>query len=128
MPVADIAQQLKEAGRRDVRAAPALDRLNQNRADFVFAQRGGQTLLEPGQVGPSTGERDEAGELADLSAKRRAELAAPRGVERAVAKTMISVFERNDAGSTGGQMRRLERGLNCLKAGVAEDRFTGTPG
>ena len=126
--VANFAEQFQEADRRDVRAATTLNWLDQNRANFVFATLGGQALLEFGQVGPNARERDEAGEPADLAAERRAEIAAPSGVERAVTEAVVGVFERDHARTAGGEMGGLERGLDRLEAGVAKDRFAGALG
>ena len=50
-----------------------------------------------------------------------------RGVERAVAKTVIGAFKGNHARLARRQHRRLERRLDRLKAGVAEDRLPCRP-
>ena len=79
--VADFPEQLEEAGRRDVRAATALNRLDQNGADFLSAAFGVELFFQLGQVGLRFRERHEAGELAKLPAERRTKFAAPGCIE-----------------------------------------------
>ena len=63
--------------------------------------------------------------LAKLRTERAAEEIAMRGVERAVAESMIRAFERNDPAFAGGKHGGFERGFNGFKAGVAENDFAG---
>ena len=69
------------------------------------------------------GKRHEYLELAKLRAKRPAKMFAMRGVERAVAESVIRAFKRDDAAFAGGEHRRLERGFDGFKTGVAENGF-----
>ena len=71
----------------------------------------------------SARERHEARKPADLPAERRAEIAAPSGVESAVTEAVIGVLKRDDTRAAGGKMGGLERGLDRLEAGAAKDRF-----
>jgi len=62
-------------------------------------------------------------ELTKLRTERATKVFAMRRVERPIAKTVISALERDDAAFARGQHGGLERGLDCFKAGVAEDGF-----
>ena len=55
--------------------------------------------------------------------ERAAEKIAMRGVERAVAEPVIRAGEGDDPVLAGGQHRRLERGFDGFKTGVAENGF-----
>ncbi len=63
-------------------------------------------------------------ELAELRAKRAAEMFAVRGVECAIAEPVISAFKRDDVAFAGGECCRLERGFDGFKTGVGENSFT----
>ena len=72
-------------------------------------------------------ERHEMRKLAELRAERAAEMFAMRRVQRTIAESMIGACKRNDAGLSGRKQRRLERGLDGFKTGVAENRFGVKP-
>ena len=59
-------------------------------------------------------------EPAKLRAKMGTEMRPMRRVQRAVAESVISPFERNDTAFARGQHRCLERRLDRFKTGVAE--------
>ena len=81
--------------------------------------------FDGGEVGGPRRKWDEAREFAELRLERLAEIFAVRGVERAVAQPVIRAGEGDHAVPAGGQQRGLERGLNGLEAGVAENRPSG---
>ena len=66
-------------------------------------------------------ERSEMREAAKLLAKRRAEMFAMRGVQRAVTQSMIRAFKRDDAPFAGRQHCRLQRGFHRFKTRIAEN-------
>ena len=55
--------------------------------------------------------------------KRRAKMFAMRGVQRAVAKSVIRAFKSDDARLAGGEHGGFQRGFHRFKAGVAENGF-----
>src|SRR5204863_7569792 len=124
----------------------ALKRFDEDGADFLAAEQRAEAgfdhpegrvtrvpLLTPTRklrdsCNPSLRDRwkrDEMSELAKLRAKRRAEMFAVRGVERAVAQPVIGARKRDDTAFARGEYRRLERRLDRLEAGIAEDRLAG---
>ena len=84
---------------------------------------GDQSLLT--SAATKSWKRNEVSELAELAGKRPAKMRAMRRVERAVAQPVIRALKRDDARFAGRQHRRLQRGLDRLEAGVAEDCFAG---
>ena len=138
------AQQRQKPRRRNVDAAAHLNRLDQHRAnpfapekaphvgfDWLQSRRGVSPglccsgALKPGQARRLAyfGKRHKVAELAKLAAERRPEMRAVGGIERAIAKAVISAFKGNHARLARRQQRRLERRLHRLEARVAEDRL-----
>ena len=124
--VAQFAEQRQKFRRRNVDAAARLNRFDQHRADPFAAEKladfefDGRARVRTVSV---TWKRHEMPELAQLRAKWAAKMFAMRGVERAVAESVIRALKRDDAGFAGGEHRGLERGLHGFKTGIAENRF-----
>ena len=135
--VAELAEQRQKFRRRNVDAAAGLNRLDENRADLLAAEERADALLDfvAADVrrlmlsrfdwrlltSAATGNGTKCPNSPQLRAERPAKMIAMRGVERAVAEAVIRALERDDAGLARGQHRGLERRLDRLKAGVAED-------
>ena len=76
-----------------------------------------------GKFGPACGKLHEDGRIRGAATERAAKKIAVRGVERAVAESVIRAFKRDDAAFAGGEHGGFERGFDGFKTGVGENGF-----
>ena len=143
--ITELAEQWQEFQRRNVDAAARLDGLDEDGADllpaeglanarFHFVAADVKRLcqlrfadcglwirrLEPPHVG-GCWKGNEMTKLAELRAERSPEVLSVRRVQGPVAQSVIRALEGDDALSAGGEHGGLERRLDRLEAGVAEN-------
>ena len=127
------AQLRQEIRRRNVDAAARLDRLDQHGADGFPAEKLAQSCLpfwqptdgSPGRRGWETGTKWP--NRPNCDSKWPAKMVAVRGVERAVAESVVRAFKGDDSAFARGQQGRLERGFHRLEAGIGKNGLAGVP-
>src|SRR6266568_4599436 len=115
MRVAQAPQHRQEFRRWNVNAAANLNRFDEDRADFFVAHPATDHPFDGPKFLQASREGSKPRKLAKLTAKGKAKMLPMRGVERAIAHTMISALERNYPSPARRQHRRLERRLDRLK-------------
>ena len=119
--VADAAQHRQKFPRRNVDAAAALNWFDENGPDLFSLKQTANRIFQFAQLSGIGWKRNEIPELTELRTKRQTKMFAMRGVKRAVAEAVIAAGESNDTRLARGEQSGLERRLDRLKPGIAEN-------
>src|SRR5208337_4512215 len=111
----------QERWRWNVDAAAALDRFDEDGANPFAAEEPADDPFDGSNIGGLGGKLHEVAEFAKLGMERAAEKFPMRGVERAVAKAVVSAGESDDSLFTGGEQSGFERGFDGFKTGIAKN-------